>query len=117
VFCGFYLQFCSEDWSEDMEKELCLLWDMTVEADVADLLMQHDFLDLASRIIHDTTIPRLMVSYDCSAQCDNSDQAVQLLQLALWLAQTVLVWLLEFIGHKFVEVINWICTFNCLLSL
>jgi hypothetical protein len=53
-------KFCSEDWSEDMEKELCLLWDMTVEADVAELLMQRDFLDLTSRIIHDTTIPRLI---------------------------------------------------------
>ena len=70
-----------------MENELCLLWDMTVEADVAELLMQCDFLDLTSRIIHDTTIPRLMVSYDCRVRYDNSDFAVQLVQLALWLAQ------------------------------
>lgn len=87
IFCGFCLQFCSEDWSEDMEKELCLLWDMTVEADVAELLMQRDFLDLTSRIIHDTTIPRLIVSFDCNVQYDNSDFVVQLLQLAFWLAQ------------------------------
>jgi hypothetical protein len=100
-----------------MEKELCLLWDMTVEADVAELLMRHDFLDLASRIIHDTTIHRLMVSYDCSVQCDNSDQAVQLLQLAMWLGHTVLVWLLEFVGHNFAGVIHWVCTSNSLLSL
>jgi hypothetical protein len=79
------LQFRSEDWSEDMEEELCILWDMTVEAEVAELLMQHDFLDLSSRIIRDTTIPRLMVSYDCGDQYDNFGNAVQLLQLALWL--------------------------------
>lgn len=35
---------------------------MAIEPDVVELLMQYDFLDLASRIIHDTTIPRLMVS-------------------------------------------------------
>jgi len=87
IIYHFYLQFCSEDWSEDMEKELCLLWDMTVEADVAELLMQRDFLDLTSRIIHDTTIPRLIVSFDCSVQYDNSDFVVQLLQLAFWPAQ------------------------------
>jgi hypothetical protein len=87
MFCGFYLQFCSEDWSEDMESQLCLLWDMTFEADVVEFLMQHDFLDLTSRIIHDTTIPRLMVSYDGSVQYGNSDFAVLLLQLAVWLAK------------------------------
>jgi hypothetical protein len=76
LFCGFCLQFCSEDWSEDMEKELCLLWDMTFEADVAELLMQRDFLDLTSRIIRDTTIPRLIVSFDCSVQYDNYDFVV-----------------------------------------
>ncbi|PNF41689.1 hypothetical protein B7P43_G03437 [Cryptotermes secundus] len=54
------MKFCSEDWSEDVETELCLLWDMTIEPDVVELLMQYDFLDLASRIIRDTTIPRLM---------------------------------------------------------
>jgi hypothetical protein len=45
-----------------METELCFLWDMTIEPDVVKLLMQHDFLDLTCQIIHDTTIPRLMVS-------------------------------------------------------
>ncbi|XP_021929302.1 uncharacterized protein LOC110834446 isoform X2 [Zootermopsis nevadensis] len=53
-------KFSSEDWSEDMETELCLLWDMTIEPDVVELLMQHNFLDLTSRIIHHTNIPRLM---------------------------------------------------------
>lgn len=54
------MKFCSEDWSEDMETELCLLWDMTIEPDVVEILMQYDFLDFTSQIIHDTTIPRLM---------------------------------------------------------
>jgi hypothetical protein len=119
MFCGFCLQFCSEDWSEDMEKELCLLWDMTFEADVAELLMQHDFLDLTSRIIHDTTIPRLVVSCDGSVQ-NNSDLVYSYCSWPCGWHRSVklslLVWLLEFIGHHFADSIQLICTFKSLLS-
>ncbi|KAJ9584752.1 hypothetical protein L9F63_020902, partial [Diploptera punctata] len=48
-----------EEWSDDFETELCLLWDMTMDADVVNLLMDHKFLSLSSQIIKTTSIPRL----------------------------------------------------------
>jgi hypothetical protein len=52
-----------------METELCLLWDMTVEPDVVELLMQHNFLELSSQIIRESTVPRLTVSCVEYANC------------------------------------------------
>jgi hypothetical protein len=54
-----------------METELCLLWDMTIEPDVVELLMQHNFLELTSRIIRESNIPRLMVSYGSGVEYPN----------------------------------------------
>jgi hypothetical protein len=76
------LQFRSEDWSEDMEKELCLLRGRVVDADVAEVLMQNCFLEYSSQIIRHTTITRLKVRCDCSEQYDNADYALCLLWLA-----------------------------------
>jgi len=47
------------DWCDDLETELCSLWDMTIEKDVVALLMKHDFLTIAQRLLEVSTIPRL----------------------------------------------------------
>jgi hypothetical protein len=60
-----------------METELCLLWDMTAEPDVVELLMQHNFLELASRILLESTIPRLMVSYGSGVECHNCTRYIR----------------------------------------
>jgi hypothetical protein len=52
-----------------VETELYLLWDVTVEPDVVELLLQHNFLELCFQIIHESTIPRLMVSGVEYANC------------------------------------------------
>ncbi|XP_069674693.1 uncharacterized protein [Periplaneta americana] len=49
----------SEEWSEDMETELCLLWDMTIEPDVVELLVHYNFLGISSQLIREVTVPRL----------------------------------------------------------
>lgn len=53
------VKHCDEEWTDDFETELCLLWDMTMERDVVNLLMEHKFLELSSQIIKTTTLPRL----------------------------------------------------------
>ncbi|KAE8745448.1 hypothetical protein FOCC_FOCC007828 [Frankliniella occidentalis] len=49
-----------DNWSEQMEEQLCSLWDMTFEEDVITLLMQHDFVHLACHVIQVTSEPRLI---------------------------------------------------------
>lgn len=46
--------------SEDFEKDLCTLWDMTIEKDVVKLLLDHEVLDLFSIVIQTTDNARML---------------------------------------------------------
>lgn len=45
---------------EPFEKDLCYLWDMTIEKDVVHLLLEHDVLDVFAGIIRTSTDERLI---------------------------------------------------------
>lgn len=45
--------------SEDFEKDLCTLWDMTIEEDVVKLMLEHNVLEIFSNIIQTTDDQRL----------------------------------------------------------
>ncbi|XP_059614920.1 protein saal1 [Phlebotomus argentipes] len=49
----------NEELSEDFEKDLCILWDMTIEKDVIRLLLSHNVLELFTQIIQSTEDVRL----------------------------------------------------------
>lgn len=38
-------------WSEEMENDLCTLWDMTTEKDVVFFLLEHEFVELSLSVI------------------------------------------------------------------
>lgn len=46
--------------TDEFEKDLCTLWDMTIEKDVVKLLLQHDVLDLFGMVIHTTENVRMI---------------------------------------------------------
>lgn len=46
--------------SEEFEKELCMLWDMTVEKDVVKLLLEHNVVEIFSGIIQMSEDQRLV---------------------------------------------------------
>nr|CAD7402935.1 unnamed protein product [Timema poppensis] len=48
-----------EVWCSDLETELCLLWDMTIEEDVVWFLLNNNVLDIAKHILQDKKDPRL----------------------------------------------------------
>nr|CAD7426635.1 unnamed protein product [Timema monikensis] len=52
-------QLDEEVWCSDLETELCLLWDMTIEEDVVWFLLNNNVLDIAKHILHDKKDPRL----------------------------------------------------------
>ncbi|PSN47900.1 hypothetical protein C0J52_03389 [Blattella germanica] len=52
--------FQDGEWNEDMETDMCLLWDMTIEPDVVALLMKHNFLQVSTNILKWTSEPRPM---------------------------------------------------------
>ena len=47
--------------NETLESDLCLLWDMSAEPDVATCLFHHDILDLIKYVISCSCAPRLTV--------------------------------------------------------
>lgn len=49
----------SHPLAEDLEKDLCTLWDMTIEPDVVRLLLEHHMLEHFGTIIRDTDDQRL----------------------------------------------------------
>lgn len=49
-----------EQWNEDVESDMCTLWDMAAQPDVVKFLMQHDSLSLFINVIQTTTVPRLL---------------------------------------------------------
>lgn len=56
-----YSKFQDEQWNDDMESDMCTLWDMTAQPAVVTFLMQHESLHLFITIIQSTAVPRLLV--------------------------------------------------------
>ncbi len=48
---------------ESLETDLCLLWDMTADKDVALWLFQHDILDIMKCVVEESIAPRLTVTF------------------------------------------------------
>lgn len=48
---------------ETLESDLCFLWDITADHDVANYLFEHDILSIAKSIIEESISPRLTVCY------------------------------------------------------
>lgn len=46
--------------TEEFEKDLCLLWDMTIEKEVVQLLLTHSVIDMFTSIIETTEDERLI---------------------------------------------------------
>ena len=46
---------------ESLETDLCLLWDMTADKDVALCLFRHGILDIIKCVIEESIAPRLTV--------------------------------------------------------
>ncbi|XP_049778748.1 uncharacterized protein LOC126175805 [Schistocerca cancellata] len=69
------------EFTSEFEEELCLLWDMTVEEDVVNFLMNNNFLDLATHIImtiEDNRLIEIMVGIVgnmCCVKCVRSHLA------------------------------------------
>uniref|UniRef100_A0A1B6MPX7 Protein SAAL1 n=1 Tax=Graphocephala atropunctata TaxID=36148 RepID=A0A1B6MPX7_9HEMI len=53
-------QYKDDMWSEDLESDLCILWDMTATPAVVLFLMKHDCLSLLATLIQSTSNPRLV---------------------------------------------------------
>lgn len=49
--------------TKDLEDNLCLLWDMSVDEDVQSFLREYNFFDLAGCILTDSIEPRMEVRY------------------------------------------------------
>lgn len=47
---------------EELETDLCTLWDMTADPDVALCLQRHDIFSLIQHILENSRAPRLTVS-------------------------------------------------------
>lgn len=51
------------DWTEDVENQLCMLWDLSMEGEVVSYLMSYDFPKIATNILENHDQPRLIVQY------------------------------------------------------
>ncbi|XP_066993099.2 protein saal1 isoform X2 [Anabrus simplex] len=40
-----------DEWNSDLESEVCVLWDMSAEEDVVNLLMKHNMFGLATHVV------------------------------------------------------------------
>lgn len=63
-----YSQFNEDKMSEEMEEQLCFLWDMTFEKDVVNVLLKHDFTSLAYQVIQTSPEPRLVVDTNTASK-------------------------------------------------
>lgn len=54
------LQLMDCEWSEELENDLCSVWDMTTDKDVVDFLLENNFIDLSIGVIKDTKELRLI---------------------------------------------------------
>lgn len=48
-----------DGWTEELENDLCILWDMTAEKDIAMYLFENDFLKIVEAALEVSTEPRL----------------------------------------------------------
>ncbi|KAL2717240.1 protein SAAL1 [Vespula squamosa] len=46
-------------WTQELENDLCILWDMTAEKDIAMYLYESDFLKIVETSLETSTVPRL----------------------------------------------------------
>lgn len=46
-------------WTEELENDLCILWDMTAEQDIAMYLYENDYLKIVQISLETSTVPRL----------------------------------------------------------
>uniref|UniRef100_A0A1B6F151 Protein SAAL1 n=1 Tax=Cuerna arida TaxID=1464854 RepID=A0A1B6F151_9HEMI len=53
-------QYQEDKWSEDLESDLCVLWDMTATSAVVYFLMKHDCLNILASLIQSSSNPRLL---------------------------------------------------------
>lgn len=79
--------------SEDFEKDLCTLWDMTIEKDVVKLMLEHNVLEIFTNLVQITEEQRLteiligMIGNMCSLSqtrhilCQNADIMVPIIDL------------------------------------
>lgn len=100
-----YEQRLSDD--ESFEKDLCYLWDMTIEKDVILLLLQHDVLELFSEIIERSDDERLVeilvgiIGNMCSLEqtrdkmCNSAEIMTPILELIGCIDSLVLVQLMR----------------------
>lgn len=47
-------------WTEDLENQLCILWDLSMEGEVVSFLMSHDFPKIAKNILENYDQPRFI---------------------------------------------------------
>lgn len=48
-------------WNESMEKDLCILWDMSQEKDIVEFLLENDFYRMAELTLKISEEARLTV--------------------------------------------------------
>lgn len=89
--------------SEEFEKDLCTLWDMTIEKDVVELMLEHNVLEIFSNIVQITESQRLteilvgMIGNMCSlsqtrdALCQQPEILVPLIELVSCTDSLILV--------------------------
>ncbi|XP_055685921.1 protein saal1 [Lutzomyia longipalpis] len=99
----------NEELSEEFEKDLCILWDMTIDRDVIRLLLTHNVLELFTQIIQSTTDDRLteilvgIIGNMCSLPetrtelCDNRHVIAPILELISSVDPPTLVQLMRFL--------------------
>lgn len=129
--------------AEDFEKDLCTLWDMTIEADVVHLLLEHHMLEHFGVVIRDTDDQRLTeiligiignmcaVSATRQALCTNSELMATLLHIITCSDSLILIQLMRLLQaalvfencgdeplwfHHFTEFDDFIGRFSYLLE-
>lgn len=93
--------------SEEFEKDLCTLWDMTIEKDVIKLLMEHNVLEIFSEIIQMSEDQRLVeillgiIGNMCAlaetreALCQQSDVMIPIIDLVSCSDSMILIQLMR----------------------
>jgi len=59
--CHNSFQIHENGWTEDLENQLCILWDLSMEGEVVSYLMSHDFPKIAKNILENYDQPRFIV--------------------------------------------------------
>lgn len=56
-------QIDQHGWTEELEDQLCTLWDLSMEGEVVSHLMLYDFPKIAKTILMTSDEPRLTVRF------------------------------------------------------